>query len=76
MTQLAEPQRQKKALDIGTGSGYQAAVLAELVESVHSIEIVEPLAEEAARASTSAGIQQHRRTLRRRLSRLGIRSAL
>ena len=47
MTQLAEPQPHKKALDIGTGSGYQAAVLAELVRSVHSIEIVEPLAVEA-----------------------------
>lgn len=47
MTQLVEPQPDKKALDIGTGSGYQAAVLAELVMSVHSVEIVEPLANEA-----------------------------
>ena len=47
MTQLAQPQAHKKALDVGTGSGYQAAVLAELVRSVHSIEIVEPLAAEA-----------------------------
>lgn len=47
MTQLADPERNKKALDVGTGSGYQAAVLAELVKSVHSIEIVEPLATEA-----------------------------
>ena len=34
-------------MDIGTGSGYQAAVLAELVKSVHSIEIVESLATDA-----------------------------
>lgn len=47
MTQLVKPQPDHKALDIGTGSGYQAAVLAELVKSVHSIEIVEPLANEA-----------------------------
>ena len=47
MTQLVEPTRAKKALDIGTGSGYQAAVLAELVKSVHSIEIIEALANES-----------------------------
>jgi protein-L-isoaspartate(D-aspartate) O-methyltransferase len=47
MTQLVEPKRTSKALDIGTGSGYQAAVLAEIVKSVHSIEIVEPLANDA-----------------------------
>ena len=48
MTQLAAPAPEKRALDIGTGSGYQAAVLAELVEQVYSIEIVCPLAAEAA----------------------------
>ena len=47
MTQLVQPQPHLKALDIGTGSGYQAAVLAELTKSVHSIEIVETLANEA-----------------------------
>jgi protein-L-isoaspartate(D-aspartate) O-methyltransferase len=35
-------------LEVGTGSGYQAAVLAELVRQVYSIEIVEPLGREAA----------------------------
>lgn len=35
----------EKVLEIGTGSGYQAAVLAEIVDSVYTIEIVEPLAE-------------------------------
>ncbi len=47
MTQLVQPKPQARALDIGTGSGYQAAVLAELCEQVYSIEIVRPLAESA-----------------------------
>ena len=47
MTQLVQPGPDKKALDVGTGSGYQAAVLAELVKEVFSIEIVEPLAKES-----------------------------
>jgi protein-L-isoaspartate(D-aspartate) O-methyltransferase len=49
MTQLVRPQRESRALDIGTGSGYQDAILAELVDQVYSIEIVEPLADEAKR---------------------------
>ena len=57
MTQLIEPKPNKKALDIGTGSGYQAAVLAELVKSVHSIEIVEPLATEARDRLKSMGYE-------------------
>jgi len=48
MTQLARPRPNHRALDIGTGSGYQAAILAELCREVYSIEIVEPLAKEAA----------------------------
>jgi len=47
MTQLALPGPKDRALDVGTGSGYQAAVLAELVEKVYSIEILRPLAESA-----------------------------
>ena len=47
MTQLAQPKAEGRALDIGTGSGYQAAVLAELCKEVYSIEIVKPLAEDA-----------------------------
>jgi protein-L-isoaspartate(D-aspartate) O-methyltransferase len=47
MTQLAEPKSDSVALDVGTGSGYQAAVLAEIVKQVYSIEIVEPLAKQA-----------------------------
>ncbi|MGB4728295.1 MAG: protein-L-isoaspartate(D-aspartate) O-methyltransferase [Thermogutta sp.] len=48
MTQLAKPRKESRALDIGTGSGYQAAVLAELCREVYSIEIIEPLAKSAA----------------------------
>jgi protein-L-isoaspartate(D-aspartate) O-methyltransferase len=48
MTQLARPAKDKKALEIGTGSGYQAAVLAEIVDSVFTIEIVPELANEAS----------------------------
>ena len=48
MTELARPARGKKALEIGTGSGYQAAVLAELVDTVYTIEIVPELARESA----------------------------
>lgn len=47
MTELARPAAGDRALDVGTGSGYQAAVLARLVGSVHTIEIVEALAAEA-----------------------------
>jgi protein-L-isoaspartate(D-aspartate) O-methyltransferase len=47
MTELIEPDADDVVLEVGTGSGYQAAVLAELVEHVYSIEIIEPLADEA-----------------------------
>lgn len=48
MTEVAKPDPSKTALEIGTGSGYQAAVLAETVKSVYSIEIVPELAMESA----------------------------
>ena len=47
MTQLARPKPTDRALDVGTGSGYQAAVLAELCKEVYSIEILKPLADGA-----------------------------
>ncbi len=47
MTQLVRPTAESRALDVGTGSGYQAAVLAELCGEVYSIEIVEHLATDA-----------------------------
>jgi protein-L-isoaspartate(D-aspartate) O-methyltransferase len=49
MTQLVRPKPEARCLDVGTGSGYQAAVLAGLVRTVHSIEIVPALADEARR---------------------------
>lgn len=45
MTELSKPKKGMKALEIGTGSGYQAAVLAEIVDQVYTIEIVKELAE-------------------------------
>jgi protein-L-isoaspartate(D-aspartate) O-methyltransferase len=48
MTEVAKPNPSKTALEIGTGSGYQAAVLAQTVKSVYSIEIVPELAKESA----------------------------
>lgn len=48
MTQLLQPQPDHRILEIGTGSGYQAAVLSTLVQKIHSIEIVPALAEAAA----------------------------
>ncbi len=47
MTDLLQLKQTDRVLEIGTGSGYQAAVLAELVDDVYSIEIVEGLAKQA-----------------------------
>ncbi len=47
MTELVRPRPTDRALDIGTGSGYQAAILARLVAHVTSIEILCPLADSA-----------------------------
>jgi protein-L-isoaspartate(D-aspartate) O-methyltransferase len=47
MTDLIAPKSEHKALEIGTGSGYQAAVLSRLVEKVYTMEIVEPLGKQA-----------------------------
>lgn len=47
MTELLQLARGAKVLEVGTGSGYQAAILAEVGADVYSIEIVEPLAKES-----------------------------
>jgi protein-L-isoaspartate(D-aspartate) O-methyltransferase len=47
MTEQLEPKPTDRVLEIGTGSGYQAAVLAQLVTEVYTIEIIEPLAQRA-----------------------------
>ncbi len=48
MTEMLDPQPEDRVLEIGTGSGYQAAVLSSLVHEVYTIEIVEPLGLQAA----------------------------
>lgn len=55
MTDLLEPRPGDRVLELGTGSGYQAAVLAEIVEHVYTIEIVEPLAGSARERLTELG---------------------
>lgn len=55
MTEQLQPQRTDKVLEIGTGSGYQAAVLSGLVAEVYSIEIVEPLGRRAAKTLQRLG---------------------
>lgn len=47
MTELLEPKSEHTVLEVGTGSGYQAAVLSRLVKQVYTIEIIEPLADQA-----------------------------
>ena len=49
MTEAIDPQPNDKVLEIGTGSGYQAAILSGLVKEVYTIEIVEPLGKRAAK---------------------------
>jgi protein-L-isoaspartate(D-aspartate) O-methyltransferase len=56
MTQTLDPCRTDRVLEIGTGSGYQAAVLARLVHHVYSIEIIEALARRAAADLRRLGI--------------------
>jgi len=55
MTESLDPQSTDKVLEIGTGSGYQAAVLAEIVSEVYTIEIVSPLAKQATRRLKDLG---------------------
>jgi protein-L-isoaspartate(D-aspartate) O-methyltransferase len=59
MTEQLHPQPTDRVLEIGTGSGYQTAVLAELVKDIYTIEIYDPLAQAASA----------------RLSRLGYKNA-
>lgn len=55
MTQALKPKSTDRVLEIGTGSGYQAAVLGELVGQVYTIEIVRPLAQRAATILNALG---------------------
>ena len=55
MTSLLELRGSEKVLEIGTGSGYQAAILGKLVRDVYTIEILRPLGEEAQRTLAAQG---------------------
>ncbi len=55
MTDLMQVKAGDRILEIGTGSGYQAAILAEIAGSVYSIEIIEPLGKEAGERLISLG---------------------
>lgn len=57
MTALLELDGSHRVLEIGTGLGYQAAVLAELADEVYTVEIVEELAEEGKRRLTGRGYE-------------------
>jgi protein-L-isoaspartate(D-aspartate) O-methyltransferase len=56
MTELLEPNKNHRVLEIGTGSGYQAAILSGLVGELYSIEIVPELARSAAETLRSLGL--------------------
>ncbi len=58
MSEAMELNPDDRVLEIGTGSGYQAAILAELVREVWSIEIVEPLGKEAAARLKDLGYER------------------
>jgi len=58
MTELLELESGDKVLEIGTGSGYQAAVLAELTDEVYSVEIIEELAKSAEEKLNRLGYTQ------------------
>ena len=55
MTELLELKGGERVLEIGTGSGYQAAILAELAKEVYTIEIIEPLASRAKEKLSELG---------------------
>ncbi|MCP5104368.1 MAG: protein-L-isoaspartate(D-aspartate) O-methyltransferase [bacterium] len=57
MTYAVAPEPGKKVLEIGTGSGYHAAVLAEMVKNVYTIEVIEKLGKEAKKRLDGMGYQ-------------------
>ena len=60
MTEALEPKATDRVLEIGTGSGYQAAMLAELVKEVYTIELVPALADRARAVLTALGYKNIR----------------
>lgn len=57
MTQLLELTGSERVLEVGTGSGYQAAILSHLAQEVHTIEFIPALAERAAKTISELGIK-------------------
>jgi len=60
MTQILKVQPGERVLEIGAGSGYQAAVLSELTDQVYTIEIIEPLTQQAAQRLKQLGYDKVR----------------
>lgn len=58
MTELVDIKKGEKALEIGTGSGYQAAILAEIIDSVFTIEIIKELGESAKETLQKLGYKK------------------
>ena len=74
-TELAAPQPTDRALEVGAGSGYQAAVLGRLAAEVYAIEIVPALAQRARQhAGRARRPQRHHRCVRRRRRLAGARA--
>ncbi len=55
MTDLLKLEAHHRVLEVGTGSGYQAAILAELADTIYSIEIIKPLADKAEKRLKNLG---------------------
>ena len=55
MTEVLNPQKGQRFLEVGTGSGYQAAVLAEIVDTVYTIEIIPELGKRASARLSAMG---------------------
>ena len=55
MTELLEPEPTDRVLEVGAGCGYQAAVLGELAEDVHTVEVIPELATQAEKTLTGLG---------------------
>ena len=63
-------------LEIGTGSGYQAAVLAEIVDKVYTIEIIKELADSAKKRLQALESRQHKQGKKGFLSQITLLAAI
>ena len=57
MTELLDPQPSDRVLEVGSGSGYQTAVLAQLVDEVHTVELLPDLASQAGERLRALGLE-------------------